>query len=67
MLRDTPIMQEVAINFNLAQEVIGYLYRSASFPSSEFSSVKYEFTIITKSLAPSNEFMTSPILVSFIE
>lgn len=67
MLRDTPIMQEVAINFNLAQDVIGYLYRSASFQRSEFSSVKYEFTIIVKSLIPSNESMTSPILASFIE
>ena len=67
MLQDISIRQEVAINFNLAQDIVNYLYRSASFPSSEFSSVKYEFTIITKSLAPSNEFMTSPILVSFIE
>lgn len=67
MLQDIPIRQEVVINFNLAQDIVNYLYRSASFQSPEFSSVKYEFTIIIKSLSPSNESMTSPILVLFIE
>lgn len=67
MLQDIPIRREISINFNLAQDIIDYLDLSASSQSSEFSSVKYEFNIIVKSLAQSNESMTSPILVSFIE
>lgn len=55
MLQDISIRQEVVINFNLAQDIVNYLYRSASFQRSEFYSVKCEFSIIVESLAPSKK------------